>query len=97
MDWAEDTKSNLWCFPRGIIRNGSTDNKSLKWTSKYGSLGISFYEKGIVDGMNESGLVANTLYLAKSDYGEHCMTTRILYFILIQQLLQIHFGFECEI
>ncbi len=70
MDWGDDPTSNLWCFPRGIIRNGSTGDKSFKWTSKYGSLGISFYEKGLVDGINEAGLVANTLYLAESDYGK---------------------------
>ena len=31
---------------------------------------MSFYGVATVDGMNEKGLVANTLYLAESDYGK---------------------------
>lgn len=70
MDWAEDPSSNLYCFPRGMERNGAAGPNSLKWTSKYGSLAVSFYEAGTVDGMNEKGLVANALYLVESDYGK---------------------------
>ena len=35
-----------------------------------GSVVCAFYEVGTVDGMNEKGLVANTLYLVESDYGK---------------------------
>jgi choloylglycine hydrolase len=70
MDWAEDPGSNLYCFPRGMERDGASGANSLKWTSKYGSLVTSFYEGGTVDGMNEKGLVANALYLVESDYGK---------------------------
>jgi penicillin V acylase-like amidase (Ntn superfamily) len=48
-------------------RSGAAGPKSLRWTSKYGSLGVSAYEAGIADGMNEKGLVMNGLYLAESD------------------------------
>jgi choloylglycine hydrolase len=68
MDWVEDMQSNLWIFPRGMARGGEMSKKSLKWTSKYGSVVASGYEVGTADGMNEKGLVANLLYLAESEY-----------------------------
>ena len=68
MDWIEDMKSNLWIFPRGMARDGGMGDKSLKWTSRYGSVIASGYEAGTADGMNEKGLVANLLYLTESEY-----------------------------
>ena len=38
MDWLEDMQSNLYIFPRGMARGGDMGEKSLKWTSKYGSV-----------------------------------------------------------
>ncbi|MFM7843131.1 MAG: linear amide C-N hydrolase [Planctomycetota bacterium] len=70
MDWAEDMRSNLWVFPRGIERTGMGGPNTPKWTSKYGSLIVSGYDVGTADGVNEKGLVANLLYLAESDYGK---------------------------
>ncbi len=69
MDWVEDPGSEIWVFPRGIARDGATGAGTLTWTSTYGSVVVSFYGVASVDGMNEKGLVANTLYLAESDYG----------------------------
>jgi hypothetical protein len=69
MDWAEDPGTNLYCFPRGMKRDGATGGNAIKWTSKYGSVVCCFYEVGTVDGMNEKGFVANALYLVESDYG----------------------------
>jgi choloylglycine hydrolase len=69
MDWEEDMASNLWIFPEGLKRDGAAGPKSIRWTSKYGSVIVSGYEAGSADGMNEKGLVANLLYLAESDYG----------------------------
>jgi choloylglycine hydrolase len=68
MDWAEDMQSNLWVFPRGMLRDGGQGALPLKWTSKHGSVVASVYEAGTADGMNEKGLVANLLYLAESEY-----------------------------
>lgn len=70
MDWAEDIRSNLWVFPRGIERNGEAGPNSVTWTAKYGSVVVSGYEMGTADGINEKGLCANLLYLAESDYGK---------------------------
>jgi choloylglycine hydrolase len=69
MDWVENPGSELWVFPRGMKRSGNAGATSLTWTSRYGSVGVSFYGVATVDGMNEKGLVANVLYLAESDYG----------------------------
>jgi len=68
MDWEEDMMSNVWAFPAGIARDGAAGPNSLHWVSKYGSVGVSGYEAGIPDGMNERGLVANILYLAEAQY-----------------------------
>ena len=70
MDWAVDPHSDLWSFPKGMERDGGVGPKSIKWTAKYGSVVTSFYNLVTVDGINEAGLVANTLYLVESDYGD---------------------------
>ena len=51
-------------------RDGGLGEGSIKWTSRYGSVISSFYNIATVEGMNEAGLVANTLYLVESDYGD---------------------------
>ena len=70
MDWAEDPGTDLWSFPRAMERDGGVGEGSVKWTSKYGSVISSFYNLATVDGMNDAGLVANTLYLVETDYGD---------------------------
>lgn len=70
MDWMEDTRTNLYFFPRGVKRDGAAGENSIAWTSRYGSVGATIYDVANVDGMNEKGLVANILYLAESDYGK---------------------------
>ncbi len=70
-DWAEDPRTNLWAFPRGIVRSGlSGDANSLTWTSKYGSVIASFYDQATAEGLNEKGLAANLLWLTEADYGK---------------------------
>jgi len=69
MDWHKDNSPSIWAMPRGMARDGATGSGTLRWTSKYGSLVVSMYNIATVDGINEKGLVANTLYLAESNYG----------------------------
>ncbi len=38
MDWREDPLTNLYIFPRGVVRRGANTDKTVLWTSKYGSL-----------------------------------------------------------
>jgi len=75
MDWKLPMISNLWVFPRGMEREGAAGPRSVKWTSKHGSMIVSGYDISTVDGMNEKGLVANLLWLADSEYPEDDGTT----------------------
>lgn len=68
MDWKQDVGTNIWIFPRGIKRDGAVPPRSIKWTSRYGSVVATFFDAATADGMNEKGLVANLLYLAESEY-----------------------------
>lgn len=70
MDWMEDPGTDLWAFPRGMARDGAAGPGSIKWTSRHASVISSFYNIATVDGMNDAGLVANTLYLAEANYGD---------------------------
>jgi penicillin V acylase-like amidase (Ntn superfamily) len=70
MDWPTTTEPRLTVFPRGRERDGGTagdqvvvaDNP-LRWTSRYGSLVVSIYGIGAMDGINEAGLAVHGLYL----------------------------------
>ena len=63
MDWKDEIDANLWIFPRGLERSGNVGDKSVKWTSKYGSVITSAWDIATADGINEKGLVANVLWL----------------------------------
>jgi penicillin V acylase-like amidase (Ntn superfamily) len=68
MDWKSDIGTNLWIFPRGMLRSGEAGPNSLKWTSKYGNVIASAYDISTTDGVNEAGLMANLLWLVESEY-----------------------------
>ena len=68
MDWKDEIDANIWIFPRGMQRSGNVGEKSLKWSSKYGSVITSAWDIATTDGINEKGLVANVLWLVESEY-----------------------------
>jgi len=68
MDWKEDIQTNLWALPRGVSRTGLAGDTSLKWTSKYGSLIATGYDFATADGLNEPGLMVNSLWMSDSTY-----------------------------
>ena len=70
MDWFEDMQTDLWAFPEGMERDGAAGSRSVRSTSKYGSVVATAYDIGTADGLNEAGLVANLLYLAEAGYGD---------------------------
>lgn len=71
MDWMDTSaKTALWAFPRGMKRDGTVGANPIKWSAKYGSIAVSFYDAGTADGMNEKGLVANLLYLKEAEWGD---------------------------
>ncbi|MFC1548673.1 linear amide C-N hydrolase [Candidatus Omnitrophota bacterium] len=69
MDWHEQMDTKLRVMPRGAKRTGLAGRKSLKWTSKYGSVAATVWDEIVCDGLNEKGLDVNVLYLTASDYG----------------------------
>ena len=70
MDFKDPIISNLWVFPRGMVRQGAAGPRSPEWVAKYGSMIVSGYDISTVDGMNEAGLNANLLWLANAGYPE---------------------------
>ena len=69
LDWMQPMDTNLWALPAGLRHSGAVAVNPLTWTSKYGSLVAGAYDQASIDGMNEAGLVANTLYLSVMDPG----------------------------
>lgn len=69
MDWKSELDTHLWAFPKGMARDGAAGERSLTWTSKFGSVIASGYEVSTTDGLNEAGLAANVLWLVESHYG----------------------------
>ncbi|MFY1709834.1 linear amide C-N hydrolase [Tritonibacter scottomollicae] len=70
MDWKDPMVSNLWVFPRGMERDGAAGDRSVTWTSTYGSLAVSGYDISTADGMNEEGLVVNLQWEVEATYPE---------------------------
>lgn len=68
MDWMAQMPTTWFVYPEGILRDGSTDNNPIKWTSKYGSVVTNSYDIA-TDGFNEKGLSAHLLWLNEADYG----------------------------
>jgi penicillin V acylase-like amidase (Ntn superfamily) len=76
MDWPESTEPKLIVFPRGIVRDGGlvgTERQvpglPAKWKSQHGSVIVSAYGVGTMDGMNEKGLGGHARYLSATDFG----------------------------
>lgn len=88
MDWKMPMVSNLWVFPRGMAREGAAGDRSVTWTSRYGSLAVSGYDVSTADGMNEEGLVVNLLWEVEATYPEDDgITPRISLSVFPQYLL----------
>ncbi len=68
MDWKLPMVSNLWAFPRGMVREGAAGTRSAEWTAQYGSLVVSGYDISTADGMNEAGLVVNLLWEVEATF-----------------------------
>jgi penicillin V acylase-like amidase (Ntn superfamily) len=77
MDWPESTEPKMMVFPRGLARDGGLVGSERQvpgvpatWVSKHGSVVVSAYGIGTVDGMNEKGLGGHALYLNATDFGQ---------------------------
>lgn len=64
LEFGEIVESYITVIPRNHSFTGKTSNgEGLKYTSKYGSIGVSCFEDiALMDGMNEKGLSVGTFY-----------------------------------
>lgn len=97
IDWMEDTSSNVWAFPAGIRHEGSQQENTLSWTSKYGSVASTMYDKLICDGINVTGLGVNALYLTEAEYGERDLARPGISLAFVVQYLLDNFSTVGEI
>jgi penicillin V acylase-like amidase (Ntn superfamily) len=49
-DWTEKANSAFRLYPRGIERTGAVAQNPHRWTSKYGSLALSAYDRAPMRG-----------------------------------------------
>lgn len=96
MDWFESLDASLWVFPKGIKRHGSAGQNSLNWTSKYGSVVITAFDKAVADGMNEKGLAVNALYLGETNFGARNVANPAISWAAYVQYLLDNYGSVSE-
>ncbi|MDE5642820.1 MAG: linear amide C-N hydrolase [Muribaculaceae bacterium] len=70
LDWRTPIPTNLYVFPSGISRQSMPEGPMLRWTSKYGSVVAVSYDEGVAEGMNDRGLVMNSLFCKTAIYRE---------------------------
>ncbi|MDE5979875.1 MAG: linear amide C-N hydrolase [Muribaculaceae bacterium] len=68
LDWRTPIPTNLYVYPRGVEKKSFNTDRSVSWTSKYGSVVSVGFDLGVNEGMNEMGLVCNLLYLPGTVY-----------------------------
>lgn len=68
LDWRTPIPTNLYVYPAGIARQSMPEGPMLRWTSKYGSVFAVGYDGGITEGMNDRGLVMNSLFCKTATY-----------------------------
>jgi len=76
MDWPASTEPKLWVLPAGMERDGSrfagktvVSQNPARWTSRHGSVVVTAYDVGTVDGLNDKGFGVHLLYLNANDFG----------------------------
>lgn len=68
LDWSTPIPTNIYVYPKGIVKKSHDLPGAFKWTSKYGSVYAVSYDAGVTEGMNEKGLVVNGLFCVGSVY-----------------------------
>ncbi len=68
LDWKTPIPTNLYVYPQGMYKQGSSSPDGINWTSKYGAVYAVGYDGGITEGMNEKGLVVNGLFCKGTVY-----------------------------
>ena len=64
-DYLTPVDPTMVITPRGIERVGSKEDKAVSWTSKYGNVCMYANNRFPMDGINEKGLTARTLFFTQ--------------------------------
>lgn len=70
LDWRTPIPTNIYVYPRGMEKQSMPSGPMLRWTSQYGSVVAVSYDGGITEGVNEKGLVMNSLFCKDAVYKE---------------------------
>lgn len=70
LDWRTPIPTNIYVYPAGMTKTSMPSGPRLEWTSKYGSVLAVGYDGGVTEGMNDRGLVVNSLFCKVSTYKE---------------------------
>lgn len=68
LDWRTPIPTNIYVYPRGMVKVGSDQPGAVTWRSKYGAVYAVSYDGGITEGMNECGLAVNALFCKGTVY-----------------------------
>ena len=64
-DYLTPVDPTMVITPRGIERVGSKEDNAVRWTSKYGNVCMYANNRFPMDGINEKGLTARTLFFTQ--------------------------------
>lgn len=78
LDWRTPIPTNLYVYPRGMYKQGSSSPDGVNWTSKYGAVYAVGYDGGVTEGMNEKGLVINGLFCKGTVYNNESVADKPL-------------------
>ncbi|WP_302575692.1 linear amide C-N hydrolase [uncultured Duncaniella sp.] len=68
LDWKNPIPTNIYVYPRGMVKQSHSMSGAISWTSKYGAVYAVGYDGGVTEGMNEKGLVVNGLFCKGTVY-----------------------------
>lgn len=68
LDWKTPIPTNIYVYPAGLSKQGSSDPNGVCWISRYGAVYAVGYDGGVTEGMNEKGLCINGLFCKGTVY-----------------------------
>lgn len=68
LDWKTPIPTNIYIYPAGMDKQGDSHGNTVRWQSRYGAVYAVGYDGGIIEGMNEKGLVVNGLFCKGTVY-----------------------------
>lgn len=68
LDWRTPIPTNIYVYPAGVEKQSMPEGPMYRWISKYGSVVAVSYDGGITEGLNDQGLVMNSLFCKTAVY-----------------------------